>query len=53
MCSLTIECVQGMKTFIVGPSIGGSTALRCCIEQPDLFDGWTMLLNVLFRMCSL
>ena len=34
---------EGMKMFVVGPSIGGSTALRACIEAPHVFDGAVLL----------
>jgi alpha-beta hydrolase superfamily lysophospholipase len=31
------------RMFVVGPSIGGSTALRSCIEAPELFNGAVLL----------
>jgi pimeloyl-ACP methyl ester carboxylesterase len=34
---------ESMKMFVVGPSIGGSTALRACIEAPEVFDGAVLL----------
>ena len=34
---------EGMKMFVVGPSIGGSTALRVCIEAPHIFNGAVLL----------
>ena len=31
------------KMFVVAPSIGGSTALRVCVEEASLFDGAVLL----------
>lgn len=37
------DTLRGKKVFVIGMSMGGTTAIRVCAKRPDLVDGYALL----------